>query len=298
MVCSAILCLLQVDPSALVPLYQQALAAREREFGREHPRVARSASDLGLYLLKLADRGPAVAALRRALAIDRSHFATNHPTIGEDLENLASALPPPSDEVFDLLDEASHCSDSRIAARALSKLGNLQEQAGRTEAAIAAYRKALALEETAMRLNDLALLLEPKPAEPLLRKALSRRQQENGAKHAETAIAMTNLGNVLLPQGKLLEAERLQRAALPILEAALGKDHPRTGIVCANLAEVLRAKGDSVSAKSFYRRTLGIDEKAYGPSHPEAMADRENLAAYLDELGEKVEAARVRGGAK
>ena len=297
MVCSAILCLLQVDPTALVPLYEQALATREKEFGREHPRVARSASDLGLYLLKLGDRLPAIAALRRALAIDRSHFAANHPTIAEDLENLASALPP-SDEVFDLLAEASHCSDSRIAAGALSRLGNLQEQAGRTEAAIAAYRRALALEVTAMRLNDLALLLEPKPAEPLLRKALLRRQRENGAKHPETAIAMTNLGNVLLPQGKLIEAERLQRSALPILEGTLGKDHPRTGIVCANLAEVLRAKGDSISAKALYRRTLAIDEKAYGPSHPDVMADRENLAGYLEELGEKAEAARVRAGAK
>ena len=297
MVCSAILCWLQVDPTALVPLYQQALAAREQQLGREHPKVARSASDLGLYLLKLGDGVAATAALRRALAIDRSQFAANHPTIAEDLENLASALAP-STEVFSLLDEASQCTDSRIAARSLSRLGNLQEQAGRTEAAIVSFRKALALEETATRLNDLALLLEPKPAELLLRKALARRQRENGARHPETAIAMTNLGNVLLPQGKLLEAERLQRVALPILEAALGQDHPRTGIVCANLAEVLRAKGDSVSAKALYRRTLGIDEKAYGPAHPDAMADRENLAGYLDELGEKAEAARVRAAAK
>ena len=297
MVCSAILCLLQVDPGSLIPLYEQALATREQQLGREHPKVARSASDLGLYLLKLEDRAAAAAALRRALAIDRSHFAANHPIIAEDLENLASALPP-SPEVFALLEEASQCSNGPIASRALSALGNLQEQAGRPEAAIASYRKALALEETAMRLNDLALLLEPKPAEPLLRKALARRQQENGAKHPETAIAMTNLGNVLLPQGRLVEAERLQRLALPILEATLGKDHPRTGIVCANLAEVLRAKGDSVAAKALYRRTLAIDEKAYGSTHPDVAADRENLARYLDELGEHAEAARVRAGAK
>jgi tetratricopeptide (TPR) repeat protein len=285
--------LAQVDPTALIPLYQQALSAREQQFGPQHPKVARSASDLGLYLLKMGQREPAAAALRRALEIDSALFPDTHPAVAEDRENLASALPP-SAEMAALLEQASRCTDTRIAARVLSKLGSLQEQSQRLELATASYRKALALEETAARLNDLALVLEPKAAEPLLRKALARRQRESGPRHPETAIAMNNLCNALLAQRKLSEAEPLQRAALTILEEALGREHPRVGVSCANLAEVARAKGNAAGAKALYRRALTIDEKTYGPAHPEVIAGLENLAGYLSELGEAAEAAQLR----
>ena len=286
------LMLAQVDPASLVPLYRQALSARERQYGARHPKVARGASDLGLYLLKLGDREGAVAALRQALEIDLEQFPAGHPAVAEDRENLASALTP-SPETVSLLQQASNCPDPHIAARVLSKLGAMQEQAQRPDLAMASYRQALKLEESAARLNDLALLLEPQPAEPLFRKALAMRQRDSGPKHPETAIAMNNLGNVLLAQRKVVEAERLQRGALQILESALGKDHPRTGVSCSNLADVLRAKGDAASAKALYRRTLAIDERAHGMAHREVAADLDNLAAYLLELGEKTEAASL-----
>ena len=273
-------------------MYRQALAAREQQYGAKHPKVARGASDLGLYLLKLGDRQGAVAALRQALEIDLEQFPAEHPAVAGDRENLALALPP-SPETASLLEQASICSDPHVAARVLSRLGAMQEQAQRPDLATASYRKALALEESAARMNDLALLLEPQPAEPLFRKALAIRQRHSGPKHPETAIAMNNLGNVLLARRKLVEAERLQRGALQILESALGKDHPRTGISCSNLADVLRAKGDAAPAKALYRRTLSIDERAYGKAHPEVAADLDNLAAYLSELGEKAEAASL-----
>jgi tetratricopeptide (TPR) repeat protein len=237
MVCSALLCLLQVDPAALVPLYKQALATREQQWGPKHPKVARSASDLGLYLLKLGDRQQAIVALRRALDIDLANLPATDPVVAADRENLASALPP-SREVQTLLAQAGTCSDPHIAARALTKLADLQTP----PAAIATYRKALALEETAARLNDLALLLNPESAEPLLRKALTMRERDSGAKHPETAIAMNNLGNALLAQGKLVEAEQLLRGALSILEETLGKNDPRVTMGHSNLADVLRAK--------------------------------------------------------
>ena len=262
MVCSTalLLCLLQVDPAALVPLYRQALTAREREFGPRHPKVARSASDLGLFLLKIGDREQAGAALRRALEIDRGNLPDEHPLVAGDRENLASALPP-SQEVATLLEQASATTDSHLAARVLSKLGNLHEESGRNERALASYRRALELEETAARLNDVALLLEPKGAEPLLRKALALRQRESGPRHPETAISMNNLGNVLLALGQLAEAERLHRQALALLEAVLGKDHPRVGVSCSNLADVLRAKGDVISAGALDRRAAAIEKR-------------------------------------
>ena len=84
----------QLDPGALVPLYRQALAAQEKQFGPDHPNVARSASDLGLYLRNIGDREAAVEHLARALKIDEKTFGASDPLVAQDLENLASVVPP------------------------------------------------------------------------------------------------------------------------------------------------------------------------------------------------------------
>jgi tetratricopeptide (TPR) repeat protein len=275
-----LLLLAQPDPQSLTPIYRQALADREKQFGAGHPKVAQSASDLALYLMKLdaaAHRDEATALLRRA-ASSRG--------LVEDLENLAGVLRPP-DAIEILREAASKASSPETVARIQSRLGNLYERMRLREQAIECYRKALSLRESPARFNDLALLLEPRAAEPLLRRALTLQDP----KHPEAAVTMNNLANMLLAQQKLAEAERLQRSALAILEAALGREHARVAVSCSNLADVLRAKGDAVGAKAFYRRALAIDEKVQ-PS--EVQSDLRNLVEYLEELGEKAEAAKLR----
>src|SRR5205814_341354 len=167
--CSAALLALamawQPDPAALVPLFRQALAAREKQFGPDHPKVARSASDLGLLLRNQGDRAAAEPLLRRALAIDEQALGPKSVVTGEDLENLASVLPP--QEALGLLQRAAAHKDPAIAARSLAKLATLAES---RDAAIELYRRALSQEEiasgrrhprVAVRLNDVAVLTEP-----------------------------------------------------------------------------------------------------------------------------------------
>src|SRR2546425_12041844 len=84
----------QPDATALIPMYKQALAARERQFGPADPKVARSASDLGLFLRNQGDRAGAAPYLRQALEIDEKVLGEASQLTGEDLENLASVLPP------------------------------------------------------------------------------------------------------------------------------------------------------------------------------------------------------------
>jgi len=270
----------QPDPQSLTPIYRQALADREKQFGAGHPKVAQSASDLALYLMKLnpsEHRDEATALLRRA-ASSRG--------LVEDLENLAGVLSPPQ-AVEVLREAASRASGPETGARIQSRLGNLYERMRLRDQAIECYRKALGLHESPPRFNDLALLLEPREAEPLLRRALTLQDP----RHPEAAVTMNNLANMLLAQGKLVEAERLQRSALSILETVFGREHARVAVSCSNLADVLRAKGDAAGAKLYYRRALAIDEKVQ-PS--EVQSDLRNLAEYLEELGEKAEAAKLR----
>ena len=104
----------QLDPAALIPLYRQALAEKEKQFGPDHPKVARSASDLGLYLRNMGDRDGAARYLNRALQIDAKSLDGADPLVGQDLENLASvatpgrsiATPPESGRVY-------RCGDQR-----------------------------------------------------------------------------------------------------------------------------------------------------------------------------------------
>jgi tetratricopeptide (TPR) repeat protein len=291
---------MQLDPGALVPLYKQALAEREKQFGADHPKVARSASDLGLYLRNIGERDAAVAYLKRAFEIDAKTLDPSDKLLAEDLENLASVAPP--EAALQLHQKAAECSDPAISARNWGKVGDLSAaQADRT-AAEKAYRNALAKEEAAsgshdarvaVRLNDLAQVLEPKMAEPVLRRALAIERKALGTQDPATGITMNNLANALLGSGKLAEAEAIARRSLQVLESTLGLNHPRVATIHSNLAAILREKPDLAGARKHYARALAIDEAAYGPAHPEVAVDLQNLAEVFDAMGNKQEAKRL-----
>src|SRR5207245_2520439 len=61
------------DPSTLSSVYEKALTEREKETGPTHPKVARAAESLGLFLTLLGNNTGAVPPLRRALAIDEQN---------------------------------------------------------------------------------------------------------------------------------------------------------------------------------------------------------------------------------
>src|SRR6266852_3744711 len=77
------------DPSGLRPLFEQALADRERELGVRHPKVARSAADLGLFLKSVGQSASAETPLRKAIELDR---ANSDAMLAADEESLASLL--------------------------------------------------------------------------------------------------------------------------------------------------------------------------------------------------------------
>jgi tetratricopeptide (TPR) repeat protein len=281
----------QPDPTALIPMYKQALAASEQQFGPDHPKVARSASDLGLFLRNQGDLAGAAPYLRRALEIDEKALGEASPLTGEDIENLASALPPA--EAAPLYRRAAEHKDAAVAARNLARVASYEEAQGHRDAALALYRKALAKEQTASRLNDVALLVAPAEAEPLLRRALAIQEKTLSGANPETAATLNNLADVLLAAGRTAQAEPLARRALAMLEATLGPRHPRVATASSNLADILRAKKDYTGARRYYERALAVDEAAYGPGHTEIAVDLENLAGLLSEMGRPSEARRI-----
>ena len=80
------------DYAAAEPLFERALAIRERAFVPYEPEVATSLNNLAglLYLKSEYARGELL--YRRALAIDEKAFGPAHPEVAADLNNLALLL--------------------------------------------------------------------------------------------------------------------------------------------------------------------------------------------------------------
>jgi tetratricopeptide (TPR) repeat protein len=290
----------QPDPSVLRRLFEEALQRREHQYGMADARTARAARDLGLFLKEQGEVDDARGPLGEALRIDGEALGQTAETTLEDAAELAAVSSPGDAEP--LWQRAAGSKNASLAARALSALGELRENAGDRASATELYRRALAKEEAAggpasarvaIRLNSLALAMGPEQGIPLLTRALEIDRRVWGDRHPETATTETNLSGLLLAAGRTAESVRMGRLALTTFEATLGNDHPRTAAAASNLADALRVDGDRSGAERLYRRALEIDQRAFGPKHPETLTDVRNLADFLREIGRTAEADQL-----
>jgi tetratricopeptide (TPR) repeat protein len=281
------------DPSNLRPLFEQALADREKELGPNHRKVAKSASDLGLFLANTGDAAGAETPLRRALAIDRGIGAAE---ISEDAENLGRLLADAGrgNEAIALFQEAASGPDPKIAARSLANLALLDPARAEQyyRGAIDAQQRSDGRDSKsgAILLNNLATVMQQKKdyksAESLLRKALAIQKKILGPDSPAAASTMSNLGSLLETMGAHAEAEQMERGAVRIFEQKLGPSSAELATSCTNLADILWTKGDRASAGSLYKRAISIDESVYGLENPEVAGDLVNYGTLLKESGQ------------
>jgi len=170
-------------------------------------------------------------------------------------------------------------------------LGQSLYEEGKYRKAAEAYREASALRPDDMEiLSDLGSSLyragEYSEAEPLLRRSLENREQEDGPDNTSVAYGLNDLAILLQAQGKYSDAEPLYRRALEIHEAKLGKDHPSVATGLNNLAGLLQAQGKYSDAEPLFRRALEIDEAKLGKDHPSVAIDLNNLAILLQAQGD------------
>ena len=77
------------DYAKAEPLYQRALAIREKSLGPEHPDVAVSFNNLAILYSGLGDYAKAESLHQRALAIHEKSLGPEHPDVATALNNLA-----------------------------------------------------------------------------------------------------------------------------------------------------------------------------------------------------------------
>ena len=288
------------DPASFRPLFEQVLAEKEQNFGATSSELARSASDLGLFLKSIGENQPALAPLQRALEIDRRNDSSVVPSDEENVATVLAALDR-SREASELLQAAAQGEDAAVAARSLSTLAMLDPSNAERY-----YRQAVKAEEqasgkndpqVAVLLNNLALSLRARDdnvsAEPLFRRALAIQEEKSGPNHPSVASTLNNLGSLLQSTGRLEEAERVERRALRIFEQKLGPQTAELATTCSNLADLLWARGARADALAFYKRALGVDESVYGRDHPEVAGDLTNQALLLKEMGQRAAAEQM-----
>lgn len=281
------------SPATLAPVYQKAFEERERELGPNAPKVARAASDLGLFLMQNGSADLAEAPLRRAVAIDERNA---DPQLDLSRENLAKLLEANDklDEALSFFRAAAEGKDLSVAARALTSLGRLDRPNAELH-----YRRALAAEEKAVGptdrrvaviLHELALSLRERQddpsAEPLLRRALSIQEKLAKPDFRLTVAIMNTLGNLIEGARRFDEAEKLERAALKLAEDKFGPESAELSMTCTNLADILWNKRDLPGAGQLYRRALSIDASLHGMESPESAADIANLGMVSKEAGQ------------
>ena len=218
------------------PLYERALAIREKALGPDHPDTATSLNDLAVLVLAQGDLAAAQLLYERALAIYEKRLGRNHPVIAVSLDNLA---------------------------------GLLQAQ-GKLASARPLVKRALAIREnalgpnhpdTASSLNNLANLLRAQgdlaAARPLYKRALAIREQELGPDHPDTATCLNILALVLQAQGELAAARPVSERALAIREKA-PSGHEKS--VCSQL----RNSGRSSNSRKTARRREMLGRGALG----------------------------------
>jgi tetratricopeptide (TPR) repeat protein len=288
------------------PLFERALAIREKMLGPDHPDTATSVNNLAFLLHAHGDLAAARTLYQRALAIREKAIGPEHPHIATNLNNLAGLLWAQGDfaaarplyERALAVDQAVYGPDHPEVATKLNNLAGLLLAQGDLAAARPLYERALAIFEKVLgpehpysttSLSNIAGLLRAQgdlaAARLLYERALATREKILGSEHPGTANSLNNLAGVLQAQGDLAAARPLYERSLAIFEKVLGLEHPDTATSLNNLASLLREQGHLATARPLFERALAIHEKVLGPEHPDTALVRKNLAVLTKQGG-------------
>ncbi|MDA2934328.1 tetratricopeptide repeat protein, partial [Acidobacteria bacterium AH-259-D05] len=293
------------------PLYQRALAIREKALGPEHPQVSDSLNDLAILYWDQGKYAQAEPLHQRARAIWEKALGPEHPDVARSLNNLAGlyrdqgkyAQAEPLYQRARAIWEKALGPEHPDVADSLNNLAILYWEQGKyaqaeplAQRALAIREKALGLEhpDVARSLNNLAGLYRDQgkyaQAEPPYQRALAIWEKVLGPEHPDVAYPLHNLALLYWDQGKYAQAEPLYQRALAIWEKALGPEHPEVAMLLNNLAGLYTDQGKYAQAEPLHQRALAIREKALGPEHPDVAESLHNLAILYRDQGEYAQA--------
>ncbi len=234
------------DYEGAVEYNLQALQMR-RKNGDVSKQVADSYNNLGACYSALGRHGDALVQHGHAMRIRSELFEEDHPAIAMSLSNMAIAARNQKrfDEAADYAKRALDLSIVRLGpthgdvANMYETYGNVLQDQGDLEGAMAQYDEALEIRETSL-----------------------------GEGHAEVARSLVNRGNVLEKQGRFEAAQKGFRRAIEIWEREVGPEYTDLAHAYVGLGNVLEKQGRRADAIVALERALEIRTPGLGADHP------------------------------
>jgi serine/threonine-protein kinase len=250
---------------------QQALrsgiTAIEAGYGTDDARLVVPLQSLGEVLRRARAFDEGRAVLTRGAAIARAQFGAVHATVSNILLRLATLE-----------------RDAGDARRAIAVLDE-------AEAALPAGEVGARAQLLATRGGTWVELGDGVRAEPDLREAVRLRRETGGLRNGLAWYNQAQLGEALLLQGRLDEADAAQAEAARELRALLGPDAYQNALVAQRWAKTLEARGDMQAAAAQWREALRLVEATYGVDHFGHLDMGSRLAAALARTPEGLDEA-------
>ncbi|WP_257196812.1 MULTISPECIES: CHAT domain-containing tetratricopeptide repeat protein [unclassified Bradyrhizobium] len=185
--------------------------------------------------------------------------------------------------------------NGRDLSGALNNLGQVHAAQGRDDLAEPLYKRAIALMEkslgldnalVAAELTNLAALYQRQSrfaeAEPLFKRALAVREKALPREHPDVGQSLNNIATLYAKQQRPADAEPLFQRALGIYQKAAGPEHPAVATVLNNIGQVYRDLNRNADAEAPIKRSLAIREKVLGSDHPDVARSLNNLAGLYE----------------
>ncbi len=244
-----------------IPLFQEAVAVREKLLGTNNPDYLTSRHGLAEALFQSGAAEEALPIFEQTLAMRSSSLGDQHADTLASKNNLAECY--------------------RSLGR-LDKAEPLIREAfdGRKELLGPAHR------DTLSSMNNLALtyLDEGKLdlAVPLLEDDLKLSRENLGPDHHYTLAAINNLATAYRDSNRIPEAVQLLEQVFATVKEKRGETHPATMKCMGNLADAYRATGDLDRALPLFQKSHDLLLAKLGPSHTATLTSSLNLAeTYL-----------------
>ncbi|KAJ4175793.1 hypothetical protein NW767_015671 [Fusarium falciforme] len=126
-----------------------------------------------------------------------------------------------------------------------------------------------------------------------LSRAESRAETMFGTSHSKTLDILSELGNVLMAQGRYKSAEEMVRRLVEGRRSANGNDGIKTLDALELLGQVLSRQGFYAQAEELHRRTFESRKVMLGEEHPDTLTSMSNLASTYRSQGRWKEAEEL-----
>jgi len=210
-----------------------AVAAQERAFGPDHPKLGALRNDLGTALARAGELDRALAEYALGMAIRVRAYGPEHPDVADSMFNMASA-------------------------RFLR--GEVDEAEASMRQALVIYERAYGADHAALvdLLRNLAFIQDARgdhvTAKATIQRAIDLGRRTYGEGHADVAIFTAILAMIHRHTGELETSWDLYNRALAIREKALPADHIEIVGNHRNLALVAALRGDVAAARRHFAR--------------------------------------------